>query len=249
MPEEKVIEKVIPPGTTGKADQAHSFLATVEKIRSHVRKTAPDRISEIDHEFALGFELMKKYRKSVSIYGSARTKTDEPYYQKAKALAKRIASELHYGVVTGGGPGIMEAANCGAKEAGGDSIGFTISLPKEQITNSYLTDSLGFEFFFVRRVMLAFCAETYIFFPGGFGTLDELFEIITLVQTHKIPRVPIVLVGKQFWTPIVEMIRKNLLEDNPMISPADVFIYHITDDEQEILDIVKKAPLRKEYEE
>ncbi len=231
---------------TGKTNQAHSFVKTVEKIKEHIQRTAAERISEIDREFAIGFEFMKKYPKSITIYGSARTKEGSEYYEKARALAHRIVTELGYAVITGGGPGIMEAANRGAKEAGGNSIGFNIHLPHEQVINPYIMESPGFDFFFVRRVMLSFSAEAYVFFPGGFGTLDELFEMITLVQTQKIPQVPIILVGKDFWTPVVDTIRKTLLDEYQTISEEDTEIYKIVDDEAQIVEIVRGAPLRSE---
>ncbi|MEK9185115.1 MAG: TIGR00730 family Rossman fold protein, partial [Patescibacteria group bacterium] len=175
-------------------------------------KAAKKRIAEIDDEFRRGFSFIKNYKKSVSFFGSARADESSDNYKFAYKLAKRISEELKYAVVTGGGPGIMEAGNRGAYDANGDSLGITIKLPNEQATNKYVQKSEDFYYFFVRKVLLSFSAEAYIFFPGGFGTLDEFFEILTLVQTHKIPSVPIILVGKEFWTPLEDYFKKYILE-------------------------------------
>src|SRR5690606_21462531 len=149
---------------------------------------------------------------------------DNPYYIRARALAKKIVEETGYTIITGGGPGIMEAANRGAYEAGGKSVGMNIILPHEQKINEYLTANARFYYFFIRKVALSFSAETYIFFPGGFGTLDEFFEIVTLIQTNKIPRVPVICVGKEFWSHIVE-ISKHLRDDFDAISPGEENIF------------------------
>lgn len=204
------------------------------------------RMEIADSEFRRGYNLIKKYPRSVSILGSARFKPENPYYQKAEALARRIVKELGYAIVNGGGPGIMEAVSKGAKEAGGQAIGFTIILPEEQKNNPYLTEHVEFEYFFSRKTLLFFSAETYVYFPGGFGTMDELFEILTLIQTKEIPRVPVVLFGSEFWTPIMDRIKEELLVDEKTISLDDTYIYKITDSEDEILDIIKKAPFRQE---
>lgn len=201
------------------------------------------RLGLISEEFRKGFDFINNYPRSVTFFGSARTKEDDFYYKKAKSLGARIAGELHYSVVTGGGPGIMEACNRGAYEAGGNSLGLTISLPKEQISNPYLTDSEDFHYFFSRKVCLSFSAEAYIFFPGGFGTLDEFTEILTLMQTNKISKAPIILVGTDFWTPLKNFFEEFLTKNN-MIDAADVDLFTITDDEEEILQIIKTAPVR-----
>jgi uncharacterized protein (TIGR00730 family) len=200
-----------------------------------------------NEEFKKGYDIIKKYPHSVSILGSAVLKSDNEFYKKAESLSARIARELNYAVVTGGGPGIMEAANKGAFEAGGVSIGFAIKLPNEQYKNNYLTDSIAFDYFFTRKALLFCSAETYIYYPGGFGTMDELFEILTLIKTDKIPRVPIVLVGREFWQPLLDFIEKSLYEDTGVISKDYLEIYKIVDSEDEILDIIKKAPLRTDY--
>lgn len=208
-----------------------------------ISEAAHKRVALISKEFAEGFEFIKNYPRSVTFFGSARTKEGEPYYEKAKKLAGRIVAELHYSVVSGGGPGIMRAANKGAFEEGGNSIGLTIELPQEQQTNEYLTDQLGFHYFFSRKVCLAFSAEAYIFFPGGFGTLDEFTEILTLIQTGKIPEAPIILVGENHWQPLQEFF-KNVLIKEKMVELKDLSLYTITDDENKILEIIKSAPIR-----
>jgi uncharacterized protein (TIGR00730 family) len=208
-----------------------------------ISESAQKRIALISKEFSDGFEFVKNYPRSVTFFGSARTKEDEKYYKKAEELAGKIVKGLHYSVMTGGGPGIMEAANKGAFKAGGNSLGLTIELPREQMDNQYLTDKEDFHYFFSRKVCLSFSAEAYLFFPGGFGTLDEFLEILTLVQTGKIPKAPIIMVGVEFWKPLEEIFEKGLLE-NHMIEEKDLKLYTITDDEEEILKIIKEAPIR-----
>ena len=213
---------------------------------AELKKIIEKRMSVTTDEFKKGYKLIEKYPRSVSILGSARFKEDNKYYQMARNLGYRIAKELKYAVVTGGGPGIMEAANRGAYEARGRSIGFTIKLPKEQTVNKYVTEFVEFEYFFSRKTLLYFSAESYIYFPGGFGTLDEFFEIITLIQTEKIPRTPVILVGKKFWGPLLLLIKEELLEENETINQEDTNIYKIVDSEDEILEIIKNAPFRQE---
>lgn len=208
-----------------------------------ISEAARKRVTLISTEFTDGFEFIKNYPRSVTFFGSARTAEDDPSYQKARNLASKIVTELHYSVTTGGGPGIMEAANRGAFEAGGNSLGLTIELPREQLTNQYLTDNESFHYFFSRKVCLSFSAEAYIFFPGGFGTLDEFLEILTLVQTAKIPRSPIILVGASYWSPLESFFKETLLKHGA-ISEEDLGLYTITDDDDLILDLIKKAPVR-----
>lgn len=201
-----------------------------------------ERVSLISKEFANGFEFLKDYPRSVTIFGSTRVKKSDQYYKKALKLGERIAKELKYSVATGGGPGIMEAANRGAYEAGGNSIGLLIELPDEQPINEYLTNKLLFHHFFVRKVCLAFSAEAYVFFPGGFGTLDEFSEILTLVQTSKINRVPIVLVGVEYWRPLMGFFEEKMLAEN-MIVKDDLSLFVLTDDEDEIMETIKNTPV------
>jgi uncharacterized protein (TIGR00730 family) len=211
-----------------------------------VPKDLASRDLKINKEIIDGLEFVKKHPKSVTFFGSARFKKDNPYYQKARKLAKKIVKETGYAVVTGGGPGIMEGGNMGASEAKGESLGLTIELPTEQRINPYVTDSISFYYFFTRKLSLAFSAEAYIYFPGGFGTLDEFFEILTLVQTGKIERVPIVLVGENYWKPIEKLLREQLKEKFKTIDEGDLNLFTITEDEDQIIDIIKSAPLRKE---
>jgi len=203
------------------------------------------RVEHISEEFTRGFEFLRGLERTVTFFGSARFTEDNDHYQTARELAKRLSS-LGIGVVTGGGPGIMEAANRGAYESKGYSLGLNIKLPFEQKFNPYLTDSVTFQHFFVRKVLMTYAAEAYIFFPGGFGTLDELFEIITLVQTHKIEPVPIILVGKTFWRKLQNFIKKELCEKHETISKSDMSLYTITDDLDAIVDIVRHAPIRSQ---
>lgn len=201
-----------------------------------------ERVSLISKEFAEGFEFLKNYPRSVSIFGSTRMKESDPFYNKACNLSKRIVKELKYSIVTGGGPGVMEAANKGAYEAGGNSIGLLIELPDGQPINKYLTDSIRFHHFFSRKVALSFAAEAYVFFPGGFGTLDEFSEILTLVQTMKIAKIPIILVGVEYWSLLIDFFKEKMLESN-MISENDLELFTLTDDDDKIIEIIKNAPV------
>jgi uncharacterized protein (TIGR00730 family) len=214
---------------------------TIRDMATIIKK----RTKTVDKEFKAGYELILKHPQSVSILGSARFTEDNIYYKQARSLASRIVKELNYAVVTGGGPGIMEAANRGAYEAGGVSLGFSIKLPQEQKNNPYLTDYVEFEYFFSRKTLLFFSAETYIYYPGGFGTMDELFEILTLIQTNKIPKTPVILVGRDFWTPLLKLIDDKLYHDTNAINLTDEDIYKIVDSEDEIIQIIKNAPLRQ----
>ncbi len=224
-----------------KQEKSDSFLSLKD-----LRKINKERMKTADEEFSRGYSLIEKYPRSVSILGSARLKPGSPYYIKAENLAKRIVTDLKYTVVTGGGPGIMEAANKGAFEAGGNSLGFGIKLPQEQKPNVYLNGYVEFEYFFSRKTLLFHAAETYIYFPGGFGTMDELFEVLTLIQTGEMPKVPVVLVGSEFWGPLLQTIEKELLNDEHTIDPKDTQIYKIVDSEDEIIEIIKNAPFRQD---
>jgi len=189
-------------------------------------------------EFVNGFEKMSAIGPCVSIFGSARTKEDNPYYQLAINTAKSIA-EAGYGVITGGGPGIMEAGNKGAHLAGGTSVGLNIDLPFEQHDNPYIDSdkSIDFDYFFVRKVMFVKYSQGFVVMPGGFGTLDELFEAITLIQTHKIEKFPIILVGTKFWSGLIDWIKNTMLEAGN-ISPKDLDLIKIVDTETEVVEII-----------
>jgi uncharacterized protein (TIGR00730 family) len=212
---------------------------TVENINAHIDA----HIRDISNEFRGGFEFIKKYPKSVTIFGSARLTSASSHYKDADRLAERIVTDLNYTVITGGGPGIMEAANKGATEAGGKSVGLNIVIPHEQHTNPYTNDGITFDYFFTRKTMLNFAAEAYVFFPGGFGTFDELFGILTLVQTKKIPSVPIVLFGKDFWVPFSEFLKKSMLQQHHVIDEECLNLFVITDSVDNTIKIIKEAPV------
>ncbi len=205
------------------------------------------RMSTILKEFQETFDFLENYPRSVTFFGSTRFEPGHPWYERARALASKIVKETGYAVVTGGGPGIMEAANRGAYEVGGQSLGMHIKLPKEQKQNGFLTASRKFYYFFSRKVALSFSAEVYIFFPGGYGTLDEFFEIITLVQTSKIPRVPIICIGTEFWGEVRDL-SLRLRDTYGTISPGDEQLFTIVEegDDDVVLEMIKKAPLRRE---
>jgi len=208
-----------------------------------IDRNAEKRIALVSKEFRCGFDFIKKYPKSVTIFGSSMITEADPYYRKAVRFGAAVA-KIGYAVVTGGGPGIMEAANRGAFKAGGASVGLNIKLPHEQRPNRYLTDAIEFHYLFSRKVMLSFAAEAYVFFPGGYGTLDEFFEIITLVQTNRIHMpIPLILFGKSFWQPMDKIIKKVLLEKNHTIGRNDAKLYCIEDDTAKILRIIQSAPI------
>jgi len=212
---------------------------TLHEVEDEMKK----RVSLIDSEFNRGFDFIKSETKSITFFGSARFSEDNEYYQHARRVAYKL-SKLGYTIISGGGPGIMEGANRGAFESEGRSIGFTIKLPREQVRNPYITDAVDFYYFFTRKVMMTFSAEAYIVYPGGFGTFDELFEILTLVQTRKIEKVPIILVGSKFWNPLDTFVKNHMLEENKTVDKEDMSLYTITDDEDLVVDIVKKAQIR-----
>lgn len=212
------------------------FVAHRDAIVELIDHETEERVDRIEKEFTDGFNLINQYHYTVTVFGSARSTESEPTYQQARELTGKLAGE-GFAIVTGGGGGIMEAANRGAYEAGGKSVGLNISLPHEQVLNDYTTESMAFRYFFARKVMLVYAASALVCFPGGFGTLDELFEAVTLVQTGKMPSLPIILVGTKFWQPMDEFIRSRMLE-GALVSPGDEALYHITDDLDEIVQII-----------
>lgn len=195
-------------------------------------------VFKIIGEFVEGYEKLAKIGPCVSIFGSARTTHDNPYYSLAERIAKRI-TDLGFGVITGGGPGIMEAANKGAHDNGGTSVGLNIELPFEQQSNPFIDkqNSIDFDYFFVRKVMFVKYAQGFVVMPGGFGTLDELFEAITLIQTKKVDKFPIILVGRNYWQGLYDWI-KNTLANQGSISPEDLQLIELVDTEDEVVQIL-----------
>lgn len=196
------------------------------------------RIFRIMAEFVEAIETLSQVKNAVSIFGSARTAPDDPYYQKAELLA-RLLAQKGFSVITGGGPGIMEAANKGAAEAGGRSVGMNIRLPFEQKPNPYANVNIDYRYFFTRKVMFVKYAMAYVVLPGGFGTLDELFEALTLIQTKRIKGFPVILMGNEYWKGLFDWLRKTMLHGNK-ISPADLELFQIIDDPEEAVRHIQK---------
>lgn len=197
------------------------------------------RVFRVMSEFAESFEKLSRIPDAVSIFGSARTTEDHPQYQNARQLGKRIA-EQGFTVVTGGGPGIMEAANRGAYEQGGLSVGLNIELPFEQAPNPYITMGLGYHYFFVRKVMLVKYSVAFVIFPGGFGTLDELFESLTLIQTQRIKPFPVILFGSDYWKGLIDWIHQRMLKE-AYIAEKDLDLFHCTDSIDEAMRIINSS--------
>lgn len=217
--------------------------------RSDFRTSSHWRIFRIMAEFVEGWQFLADYVKTVTFFGSAKTKKGTRWYNEALKLSRMLAED-GYSVVTGGGPGIMEAANKGAwlakhkargisKKNIGESVGLDIQLPYEQRKNRYISKSRGFHYFFVRKVMLSYHAQAYIFFPGGLGTMDETFELLTLIQTHKINPVPVILVGKKFWSPMASWMKKTMLEEFKAIDKEDLELFHVADNAGDAYKIIK----------
>lgn len=206
------------------------------------------RVMRIMSEFVEGFTFLSRIERSVTFFGSARSEPGDRYYKMARDLAKRLA-QRGYTIVTGGGPGIMQAGNQGATDGGGNSVGLNIQLPTEQRVNAYVRESMSFHYFFSRKVMLDFSAEAYVFFPGGFGTMDEFFELVTLVQTGKLERmVPIILIGRDYWEPLISWMKQQMLMHLNAIAPTDLTIWTLTDDLDEAVSIVERG-IRTQTEE
>ncbi len=217
----------------------NNFLQHEQYLIDNFRVQDTWRIFRIMAELVEGFDALSKIPKAVTVFGSARVNEDDVYYQKARFIGKLLA-ENGIPVLTGGGPGIMEAANRGAHENNGISVGLNIELPMEQKPNPYLNLLISFKYFFVRKLMLIKYGWTYIIFPGGFGTLDEFFEAVTLIQTHKIKPFPIILVGSEYWEGLIKWIKDTILF-NHFIKEEDLEIFKLIDDPYEILDIVIKC--------
>ncbi|MCX7606374.1 MAG: TIGR00730 family Rossman fold protein [Bacteroidia bacterium] len=211
------------------------------KTRDLREKRATDtwQIFRIMAEFVEGFETLARIGPCVSIFGSARAQPGSPHYELAVQVARALV-ESGYGIITGGGPGIMEAANKGAKELGGHSVGLNIVLPFEQHPNPYVDDNLliNFDYFFVRKVMFVKYAQAFVVLPGGFGTMDELFEALTLIQTRKIERFPVVMVGTAFWQGLIEWMKKTLMEEWSYISPEDTLLFALVDTPEGVVETI-----------
>jgi len=205
------------------------------------------RVFRILSEFVDGWQFLADFKKTVSFFGSARSTEGSKWYEEARKLGKMMA-EAGFDIVTGGGPGIMEAGNRGAVEGGGRSIGLNIKLEMEQRINPYVQESAAFHYFFVRKVMLSFAARAYVFFPGGYGTLDEAFELLTLIQTKKISdKIPVVLVGKKFWEPVDKWLREEIYGKYKTVDEEDLKIYKIVDSAEEAFELIKDAPPREDW--
>jgi uncharacterized protein (TIGR00730 family) len=189
-------------------------------------------------EFVEAIEELSRIGRAVSIFGSARTQPEDPCYQKAEYLGRRLA-ESNFGVITGGGPGIMEAANKGALAGGGVSVGMNIKLPFEQKPNIFTNVSIDYKYFFIRKVMFVKYAVAYVVLPGGFGTLDELFEALTLIQTRRIKSFPVVLMGSDYWGGLLKWIKNTLLKDNKIL-PEDLNLIQVIDDPDDVIKYIQK---------
>jgi len=211
-----------------------------QKSWTEIKASSSWQIFKIMAEFVEGFEKLSRIGPCVSIFGSARTQPDSPYYQVAEEIATLLVAK-GYGVITGGGPGIMEAGNKGAREAGGKSVGLNIDLPFEQTHNPYIdADKLmNFDYFFVRKLMFIKYAQGFIVLPGGFGTLDELFEALTLIQTHKIGKFPIILVGKSYWGGLMDWLRQTVQVTESNISPEDLDLLQVVDTAADAVQVIE----------
>jgi uncharacterized protein (TIGR00730 family) len=201
------------------------------------------RLARVHDELALGFELLGGLGPAVSIFGSARARESDPVYASARETARRLG-EAGFAVITGGGPGVMEAANRGAQDAGVTSVGLNIELPHEQAQNPYVGLGLRFHYFFTRKVMFVRYACAFVVLPGGFGTLDELFEALTLIQTHKIRHFPVVLFGQDYWQGLLDWVRERLLREGK-IAPEDLALLRMSDDPEEVVRIVAGGASRQ----
>lgn len=213
--------------------------AFAEKDWNEIKAGNSWQIFKIMSEFVEGFEKMAKIGPCVSIFGSARTKPDNPYYKLAEEIAFRLTQD-GYGIITGGGPGIMEAGNKGAKTAKGKSVGLNIRLPFEQSSNIYvdLDKNINFDYFFIRKTIFLKYSQGFIAMPGGFGTLDELFEALTLVQTSKIANFPVILVGSAYWSGLLDWIKQTMLEQEHNINANDLELFHVVDTADEAVKII-----------
>lgn len=212
------------------------FLWCQNNDRAAINEHELARVARMQHEIEHGFAALRSIGRAVSVFGSARTPPSDPWYERARALGEKLV-ETNFTVITGGGPGLMEAANKGADLAGGTSVGLTIELPMEQETNPYVNLEVHFRYFFARKVMFVRHAVGFVTFPGGFGTLDELTEALTLIQTAKIKHFPLILTGREYWSPFVDWVSTRLVDDG-LISPSDTDLMFVTDDLDEIVELL-----------
>lgn len=196
------------------------------------------RVFRIMAEFVEGIETLSQVQNAVTIFGSARVKPDDLYYQRTESLARLLVKD-GFNVITGGGPGIMEAANKGASEAGGQSVGLNIRLPYEQKPNPYANIHIDYKYFFVRKVMFVKYAVAYVILPGGFGTMDELFEALTLIQTRKIKSFPLILMGSEYWSGLIDWLKNTMMQEGK-INPSDMELIQIVDEPEEVVKLIKK---------
>lgn len=223
-----------------KEEKERPIDAKPEKDWKELRAESSWRMFKIMSEFVDGFERMEEFGPCISIFGSARTKENNPHYKLAVKISEKLVKE-GYGIITGGGPGIMEAGNRGARNMRGKSVGLHIELQHEQNWNDYIdTDKLlMFKYFFARKVMFIRYAQGFVFMPGGFGTMDEVFEVITLIQTNKIDRVPIIFVGKKYWKGLLDWVKDTMLGKEGYIGKDDLNLFKVTDDPDEVIKVIK----------
>ncbi len=202
---------------------------------NEMKKEDAWRMFRIIGDFVDGFDVLPEFIPAVTFYGSARVKEGNKYYEAARELAKKLVQHK-FSIITGGGPGIMEAGNRGAKEGGGRSVGLNIELPFEQVPNPYATVTLTFNYFFARKVMFNKYATAYVLFPGGYGTLDELTETLVLIQTRKVKRFPVIMYGSEYWNGLVDWLKNTVYEENHFISPEDLELFEVCDDLDEIVE-------------
>lgn len=233
------VKKTLPAEQLDGADETRIRQAFVDKDWNEIKIADSWQIFKVMAEFVEGFDKLAKIGPCVSVFGSARTKADNPYYKIAEEVAAKLVRH-GYGVITGGGPGIMEAGNKGAHSEGGKSVGLNIELPFEQFNNIYIDPDklINFDYFFVRKVMFVKYAQGFVVMPGGFGTLDELFEAITLIQTRKIGRFPIVLVGRAYWSGLMKWVEDVMLHEEHNISAEDLHLIEIVDDATEAVKVI-----------
>ena len=211
----------------------------MDKINEQTYREDPWRIFRIMSEFVEAFEVLSHVGPAVSVFGSARTRPNDKYYKLARELGRMLARN-GYAVITGGGPGIMGAANRGADESGGKSVGLNIALPHEQVANPYANIRLDFHYFFARKVMFVKYACAFVCFPGGFGTMDEFFEALTLIQTEKVEPFPVVLLGKWYWQGLLDWMKKTMLQRRGNISPRDMDLFHVVESPAAAFDIIQQ---------